>query len=640
MKQTRKTISCGLVFSLIQVSIGIAQPRIGGRGDNYTFSDYYPAPHYTQMRYQLTGAEAQTLTNGLVALKQLRIVTFDVKGVRQLAIESPECIYDSKAREAYSGGRIQIEHGDDQLRMSGEGFRFRQFNASLLISNDVKALVRVQTNRTTKASSLMEITSRSFEFEYTNRHGVFRDKVHGEDEEKEFDAAELDIRGGANVGSFNTIEARGDVTFLVKSNGQRLAAQHCIYTHADDVARLEGDVSWSRGRMSGRADHLTLFNLMQKTAHNIEARGNVTMKLPREELSAAGGFISGAGKFSPARTDSPMIDVFTDRFISDPNQIQLLGSVRLDDGTNRLFCARIEAATAVEAAGETAVAYGDVVLNRGDANIRAERAAYTRSDGKIVFTGDPRWQSSQIEGSAQQLMANNVTKELFAQTNVTVRYKLAPGSASLFDFFPAGETTAANSSSTTIEIGARTFTAKESTREAVFAGGVRARQVPSTGIEPRLVSDSLVIRFAPAGEVRPEKFRARGNVVFEQGMNGQTNGPATYRVMRANSVTAQVGEAGALAGLVAEGDVGIHVPETEARCGRASYDAASQLLELTQNPTVDTPQLQIYEAERLVWDKARDSFRAVGPARTKLKAEGLKLEELQPGVQLPTLPQK
>jgi lipopolysaccharide export system protein LptA len=275
----------------------------------------------------------------------------------------------------------------------------------------------------------------------------------------------------------------------------------------------------------------------------------------------------------------------------------------------------------------------------------AERAAYSSSDGQIVFTGEPRWQAPNLEGSAEQLIANTFTNySLFAQNNVVVRYTLEPGSKSLFDFFPNESAPVATTNApVTIEIKSRTFSARASDREGIFLSGVKAQQIPADGAQPRLASDSLTLKLTPGGaKSRAESYRAHGNVVVEQGTPGVTNGAATYRRMNAENVTARMltNGSGALDTLVADGSVKLAFKDSVANAGRATYTASNQLFMLTGNPTMTNSQVDVYEAENLVWDKVHESVRSDHPMKSRVKTEGFKLEGLQPNLQLPTLPKK
>ena len=200
-------LSC---FGWLAVYSAAAQPFKGGSGSNYVSRLYYPAPNYRQVKYELSGLEVVSLTNGApgrIALTQLRIAQFSVKGERELLIEAPSCVYDDNTREASSSGRLQIEYGKDQLRLSGEGFLWQHRVQSLVISNDVNATVRLQTN----AAAPLQITSRWFVFDVTNRHAVFHENVHGVDAERDFTCDSLGVRGGTNSRTMDVIEADGNV---------------------------------------------------------------------------------------------------------------------------------------------------------------------------------------------------------------------------------------------------------------------------------------------------------------------------------------------------------------------------------------------------------------------------------------------
>ncbi len=632
-----------------------AQEIKGGRGENYTILKYYPLPDNTKVQYELSGKKAESLTNGppgRIALTQLRIAQFNNKGGRELLIEAPTCIYDENAREASSPGKLQIESGTNQLSLGGEGFLYRNLAGTLVISNAVQAIVRLNTNTnsapaTTNAAP-WRITSRWFELDVTNRHGVFHDNVKGEDAVMRFDCDTLGVLAGTNSRSMNTIEALGNVHFFVKTNNLKLAADSCVYTKQDDRAVLSGNVAWSRDRTTGRADSVTVYEITRKNSRNIEAQGHVTMKLPPDELKAAGGFLAGTNKPPAAKTkqaNSELIDVAADRATFISNNVVLVGSVQLSHKTNTLSCDLIEAPrTPAGAPGKTAVATGHVVLWRNEGRVMAERAAYSSSDGQIVFTGEPHWQAPNIEGSAEKLIANTFTNSLFAQNNVVVRYTLEPGSKSLFDFFPNESAPVATTNTpVTIEIKSRTFSAKASDREGIFSGGVRAQQIPADGAQPRLASDSLTLKLTPGGaKSRAESYRAQGNVVIEQGIPGVTNGAATYRRMNADTFTARMLTNGtALDNLVADGNVHLAFNDTIAHGVRATFTSTNQLFVLTGNPTTMTnSQMEVYDAQKLVLDKGHESFRAEGPAKMRVKTEGFKLEGLQPDLQLPTLPKK
>jgi hypothetical protein len=63
----------------------------------------------------------------------------------------------------------------------------------------------------------------------------------------------------------------------------------------------------------------------------------------------------------------------------------------------------------------------------------------------------------------------------------------------------------------------------------------------------------------------------------------------------------------------------VEQPGKVARGERAIYTKATDRLELTGSPSLETPQLIITEARTLVWDKANQGFSATAPYRIKIK---------------------
>ena len=89
------------------------------------------------MKSRLSGAEAQPLPGGLLAIKQLKLETFDSDGKPEIVVDAPECIYDTLNGMASSPGQLQVQTGDGKIRVEGEGFLWRQNDSFLTISNHV-----------------------------------------------------------------------------------------------------------------------------------------------------------------------------------------------------------------------------------------------------------------------------------------------------------------------------------------------------------------------------------------------------------------------------------------------------------------------------------------------------------------------
>jgi lipopolysaccharide export system protein LptA len=319
-----------------------------------------------------------------------------------------------------------------------------------------------------------------------------------------------------------------------------------------------------------------------------------------------------------------MVDLFADRGTFRTNEFMAEGGVRLLDTTNQLTCDRLEAREGMPQAPEKiAIATGHVIVARAGGSIVADRADYTEADGALVFTGEPHWRIEQNTGVAERLTIRTRTGEVLAENNVKVTVPLGPGTGSFLSFFPGDAVT--NSVPTVIEAAAHSFLAATNGRRVTFTGDVRVHQSPHTGSEPKLQSDELELRFSTNARPSIERLEARRNVIYEQGMAGVTNGPATHRQMTARTLTADANPAtGKLVELVADGGVKLEEPGTQATGDRAVYTSATDTFRLTGKTVLETPDMIITESPEVYWSRAEKKFVARGPYVIKVKPGALK----------------
>lgn len=120
-----------------------AQSNVVGHASDFTSVEYYPAPNQQQMKSRLSGAEAQPLPGGLLAIKQLKLETFGPDGKSEIVVNAPECVYDQLNGTASSAGPLQVEYQEGKIRVAGKGFLWRQGDSFLTISNRVSTEVRL-----------------------------------------------------------------------------------------------------------------------------------------------------------------------------------------------------------------------------------------------------------------------------------------------------------------------------------------------------------------------------------------------------------------------------------------------------------------------------------------------------------------
>ena len=110
--------------------------------NGFTSVEYYAQPNQTRVKSRMSGAEAQPLAGGQLAVKQLKLETFSTNGSPQVVVEAPECVYDMVNRTANSAGHLQLQNGDGKLRVEGDGFLWRQDDSSLTLSNNVYSAIK------------------------------------------------------------------------------------------------------------------------------------------------------------------------------------------------------------------------------------------------------------------------------------------------------------------------------------------------------------------------------------------------------------------------------------------------------------------------------------------------------------------
>jgi hypothetical protein len=99
---------------------------------------------------------------------------------------------------------------------------------------------------------------------------------------------------------------------------------------------------------------------------------------------------------------------------------------------------------------------------------------------------------------------------------------------------------------------------------------------------------------------------AAGNIIYEQGLPDVTEGPAIYRKLTCRTLTAQGDKtSGELSELVADGQVRIQQPGSEARGDKMVYTSRTQILKLSGHPTIEIPQATYIGQQELEWDNAR-----------------------------------
>lgn len=604
-------------MTFIVAGIAQAQPNNQpGLIKGYNVTQYYPPPNFKQLKMKLTGTEALQLAGSGQRFQITRphLESFQENGALQVTIETPQCLYDgteANARTVSSTEALSMRSGTGDFSIQGKGFLWRENEKTLIISNDVRALVRYTNN-----APPLEITSRWFEFDAEQLRGVFHDDVRGEDTNQVFTCALLTVSTstnknqlgaigltGTNRASLDWIEADGGLEITGISRPGHAKAQRGVFRQNEQRVDLQGNAEWEFEGRSGRAERMTIW----QKGESIDANGGVRFTLPRRELGAAGNLLNNDNPATKTPTTNS-VTVFADRFTKRGDRLLADGAVRVTDGTNQLTCAKLEGKQATKQSPEEfATATGNVFVGRADGGIHSDRADYAKTKDEILFTGNPRFVQDQISGAADRVVVRTLTREVLAENNVTVSFPLAADTGTLLNFLPEERTNRVASpkrSDQKVSVTAKTFHLLD--RRGIFTGGVQAHELPADGSEPRLRCDELEVLLA-ADQKHAESLQARQNVVCERGVVGVTNGPneMIYSRMDCATLMALANPAtGEFTRLVADGGVDLQQPDRRARGTKAVYTKADQILRLMGQSRIDLPQ-GVYRSDReLIWDNA------------------------------------
>jgi len=619
---------------------GVARGQQGQAIKGYTVTQYYPAPNFKQLQMKFTGAEAVQIPGAgkKFRVTQPHFMSYRPTGESEVLIDTPECIFDDtdpKARVINSVETLSMRTGTGDFSITGRGFLLRLDSKTLIISNDVVALVRY-----TNTAPPLVITSRWFQFDLDLRRGVFYDDVRAADTNQVLTCAWLTILGSTNKnqpttlgmtnmgrGGLELIEAEGGMEVVGISRPGFARAKRGIFRQAEQRMDLIGDAKWEFEGRSGEAERFTIW----QKGEEVDAHGKVRLTAPRKELDVADNLLgrtNTTAKTSTAKTSATnTVTIFAEHVTKRGDQFLADGNVRITDGTNELTCAKLEGRHPPKQPQEGfAAATGGVFVGREGGGIHSDRADYSGAKEEILFTGNPRLLQGEINGTAGRLIVNTKTGEVRAEENVAVQFPAATGSGNIMNLLPGERTNrvaTAKSSGQKAAITAQTFRLLD--RRGWFTGDVRANQLPIDGSESRMRARELEILLA-ADKRHPESLQARDNVVCERGTIGVTNGPAEYSRMDCATLTAQADPAtGELKQLIADGGVDLQQTLSRAQGRKAVYTHTDQLLRLIGSPRIERPEGVYTSEEDLKWDNALQKVSGKDfKIKYKLKPEDLK----------------
>jgi hypothetical protein len=103
--------------------------------------EYFEAPNERQVKSYIECSEAEFLSNGLIGMRNAKLLTYHEDGSVEMIATAPQCIYDTRLSTVSSTGQLQVQTVDPDsglsFRHEGVGFCWLQTNSDLTISNQV-----------------------------------------------------------------------------------------------------------------------------------------------------------------------------------------------------------------------------------------------------------------------------------------------------------------------------------------------------------------------------------------------------------------------------------------------------------------------------------------------------------------------
>ena len=146
----KPAVAMGMIGAVLAIAAGESQAQtnlLAGvkelHATEFTSEQYFEPPNEQRVKVRLTGASADPLPGGLLAVKSLKIETFSTNSELLAVVEAPQCTFAPLDGVASSPGHLEIKSGDGKFRTSGDGFLWRQNDSWLVISNRVHTEIEI-----------------------------------------------------------------------------------------------------------------------------------------------------------------------------------------------------------------------------------------------------------------------------------------------------------------------------------------------------------------------------------------------------------------------------------------------------------------------------------------------------------------
>jgi lipopolysaccharide export system protein LptA len=460
--------------------------------EDYTYPNYHDPPNETQIKTLLKGARATPLDppqSNRTLVTKARLEKFQTNGVSELIVEAAECVSDEILRTVNSSNALRVFTPDGKFYIEGVGFLWIQTNSILFISNKVHTIAELPRNQgpspsitsTTQPGEKIEIFSDRFRGALDDGLGVYTGRLRVSGTNMLLTGGILTVkfpvRGNGRPSSVEDILVETNVVVdYVHQEANRKETFHVSgatahYLPATDVVHIKGHPTWRADDRKGTADELTI----DRTNKVFTGNGHGWMRMPNQGGGGA-AFLSRSGTAASRQPGNHFIEIVADNYQFRTNLANFVGEVEVHDLLGEqvqgmMNCGRMDITFSGTNELQRMVADQRVIIQDGTNRLTGGHAVYTATNGLLVITQKPTWQSGVREGRGDIEQLKLQQSEMTVRGNAYV--KMPAQDLSQSDFAGFGRTGRAIPKAQTsefAEIFSQSYTLSQT--NGYFSGGV------------------------------------------------------------------------------------------------------------------------------------------------------------------------
>ncbi len=239
------------------------------------------------MKTLLTGEGAEQLESGALLISKVKIQIFDdqTPPKTRMVIEAPECVFDSRAKNASSAGSIALKSTDGRFSIEGEGFMWNQSISSLTISNKVETFIsRTALQSDTSEGIPIQVKANHFVYSKDTNFGVYSGDVEAQEGDRfKMDCQRLEVELPEEENAPQRIVATGAVKIEIEAEDRRtyLEGSEAHYQSTGETGnlRLVGEPTWRTDLYSGKGEQIEIRDLNLQPSFSVSGAAVMTLQV-------------------------------------------------------------------------------------------------------------------------------------------------------------------------------------------------------------------------------------------------------------------------------------------------------------------------------------------------------------------------